>query len=212
MTARLSRVRLSRTVVMIVTALVTALVALNMPALSPAARPTGASALTPAALNGYMSLKGQKQGDIKGSVTQRGREGKIQVIAFDWGIQSPRDAASGLPVGKRLHKPFTFTAEIDQSHPKILQALANNENITTMEFQFWTPQLKAATGVGSEVQYLTYRFTNATISAVSDSMDNNKHPDLAKYAIYTRISITYQKVEVTWTEGGITFADDWATS
>ncbi len=33
------------------------------------------------ALNAYLKLTGQKQGDIKGSVTQKGREGKIMVIA-----------------------------------------------------------------------------------------------------------------------------------
>ena len=33
------------------------------------------------ALNAYLKLKGQKQGEIKGSVTQKGREGKIMVIA-----------------------------------------------------------------------------------------------------------------------------------
>ena len=34
-----------------------------------------------AALNAYLKLKGQKQGEIKGSVTQKGREGRIAVIA-----------------------------------------------------------------------------------------------------------------------------------
>ena len=34
-----------------------------------------------AALNAYLKLKGQKQGEIKGSVTQKGREGAIAVIA-----------------------------------------------------------------------------------------------------------------------------------
>lgn len=29
------------------------------------------------ALNAYLKLKGQKQGDVKGSVTQKGRENKI---------------------------------------------------------------------------------------------------------------------------------------
>jgi type VI secretion system secreted protein Hcp len=32
------------------------------------------------ALNAYLKLRGQKQGEIKGSVTQKGREGKILVI------------------------------------------------------------------------------------------------------------------------------------
>ncbi|HZF48038.1 MAG TPA: type VI secretion system tube protein Hcp, partial [Polyangiaceae bacterium] len=57
------------------------------------------------ALNAYLKLKGQTQGEIKGSVTQKGREGKIMVIAVSHEIMSPRDPASGLPTGKRMHKP-----------------------------------------------------------------------------------------------------------
>lgn len=49
------------------------------------------------ALNAYLKLKGQKQGDIKGSVTQKGRENKIMVIAVSHEVVSPRDMASGLP-------------------------------------------------------------------------------------------------------------------
>ena len=35
------------------------------------------------ALNAYLHIKGQKSGDIKGSVIQKGQEGKIMVIAAD---------------------------------------------------------------------------------------------------------------------------------
>jgi hypothetical protein len=36
-------------------------------------------------------------------------------ITFEQEIVSPRDAASGLPTGKRMHKPFTITKELDAS-------------------------------------------------------------------------------------------------
>jgi hypothetical protein len=32
-------------------------------------------------------------------------------------IVSPRDSASGLPTGKRQHKPLTITKELDRSSP-----------------------------------------------------------------------------------------------
>lgn len=38
-------------------------------------------------------------------------------ITFEQGIVSPRDAASGLPTGKRQHKPFVITKELDKSSP-----------------------------------------------------------------------------------------------
>ena len=36
-------------------------------------------------------------------------------ITFEHEVVSPRDAATGLPTGKRQHKPFTITKELDQS-------------------------------------------------------------------------------------------------
>lgn len=38
-------------------------------------------------------------------------------ISFEQEILSPRDAASGLPTGKRQHKPFVITKELDKSSP-----------------------------------------------------------------------------------------------
>lgn len=41
------------------------------------------------------------------------------IISFDQEIISPRDAASGLPTGKRMHKPFVITKELDKSSPML---------------------------------------------------------------------------------------------
>jgi type VI secretion system secreted protein Hcp len=161
------------------------------------------------ALNAYLKLKGQKQGEIKGSVTQKGREGKIMVIAVSHEIVSPRDAASGLPTGKRMHKPFIITKELDKSSPLLYNSLVTNENIPEWELQFWTPQLKAAGGTGTEVQHYTIKLVNANIASIDFRMDNNKHPDLMKFAEYEQVAFTYQKIMWTWNDGGITAEDDW---
>jgi type VI secretion system secreted protein Hcp len=161
------------------------------------------------ALNAYLKLKGNKIGDIKGSVTQKGREDSIMVIAVRHEIVSPRDPASGLPTGKRLHKPFVITKELDKSTPLLFSVLVNNENISAWELKFWTPQLKATAGGGTEVQHYTVKLTNANIASIDFKMANNKHPELMKYAEYEEIAFTYQKIEWTWNDGGITADDDW---
>jgi type VI secretion system secreted protein Hcp len=119
------------------------------------------------ALNAYLKLKGQKQGDINGSVTQKGRENSIMVIAVSHEIISPRDPASGLPTGKRMHKPMVITKELDKASPLLYNALCNNENIPTWKLQFWTPQLRASAGVGNEVQHFTIELLNANIASIS---------------------------------------------
>ncbi len=156
------------------------------------------------ALNAYLKLKGQKQGELKGSVTQKGREGKIAVIAVSHEIVSPRDAASGLPTGKRMHKPFTITKELDKSTPLLYNVLVNNENIPEWELQFWTPS-----STGAEKQHYTIKLTNANIASIGFRMSNNKHPDLMKFAEYEEVAFTYQKIEWHWNDGGITAMDDW---
>ena len=40
-------------------------------------------------------------------------------------IKSPRDAASGLPTGKRMHKPSLITKELDKSSPKLAEKVSN---------------------------------------------------------------------------------------
>jgi type VI secretion system secreted protein Hcp len=161
------------------------------------------------ALNAYLKLKGQKQGEIKGSVTQKGREGKIMVIAAHHEILNPRDAASGQATGKRKHHPFVITKEVDKSSPLLYTAMIGNENITEWELQFWRPAVTAVSGAGAEKQHYTVKLTNANIANIAFTMPNNKNPDLAKLAEYEEVTFVYQKIEWTWVDGGIVAADNW---
>ena len=88
------------------------------------------------ALNAYLSIVAERQGPIQGSVVQKGREGKILVIGAMHEIVCPRDPASGIPTGKRAHKPFTILKELDRSTPLLFSILTNNEHITSAEIQF----------------------------------------------------------------------------
>ena len=156
------------------------------------------------ALNAYLKLKGKTQGDIKGSVTQKGRADMIMVIGANHEVISPRDSASGLPTGKRMHKPFVVTKEVDKSSPLLYNALCNNEQITDWELQYWQPS-----PAGTEKQHYTVKLTNASLASIHHVMPNNKHPELMKFTEYEEVAFTYQKIEWTWMDGGITAQDDW---
>lgn len=163
------------------------------------------------ALNAYLTLTGQKQAKIKGSVTQKGREDSIMVIAVSHSITSPRDSASGLPTGKRQHGQFTITKELDKSSPLLYSALVTNENITQWELKFYTPQVRATSGVGSEVNHYTIKLTNANIASINFTMPNTKDPNLTKFAEYEEVAFTYERIVWTWSDGGVEAEDDWQT-
>lgn len=158
------------------------------------------------ALNAYLRLKGETQGDIKGSVTQAGREDSIMVIGTSHEVESPRDAASGLPTGKRQHKPFTITKEIDMATPLLYNALVNNENIPEWKLEYWQPSTS-----GAEQQHYSVTLTNASISEIRQEMLNNKYPENMQHKEREHIAFCYQKIEWTWVDGGISCEDDWET-
>src|SRR3954470_21707831 len=131
------------------------------------------------ALNAYLKLVGQKTGEIRGSVTQKGREGKVMVIAATHDIVTPRDPASGLPTGKRMHKPFVITKEMDKSSPLLLNALNQNENLTSVLIGL----------LRNGTQVATIKLTNANIASY------------ATHGLTETWSFTYQKITWTWVDG-----------
>ena len=162
------------------------------------------------ALNAYMSIKGQKQGMFKGGVTQKGREGKIGVIAMSHEIVSPRDAASGLPAGKIQHKPLTVTVEWDSSIFQFYTALFSNETLSEVTIDFFTPStLGQVGGTGAEVNYVTVKLSNASIASIRSTQPNTKNPELLRYKEYLEVSFTYQKIEVKNNIGGGTAIGNW---
>lgn len=158
------------------------------------------------ALNAHLKLVAENQGPLLGSVTQKGREGTIQVIAAMHEIVSPRDPASGRPTGKRVHKPFVITKLLDRSSPQLYSVLCNNENIRSFELQFFTPDKN-----GIERQHFTVRLENANISSIIFRMPNTRNRYAPQLPEREEVSFTYQKIVWIWNEGGITADDDWET-
>jgi len=161
------------------------------------------------ALMAYMTVKGQKQGKIQGSVTQKSREGSIAVIAYHHSVVSPRDTQSGVATGQRLHKPFTVVKTTDKATPPLYAALVTNENLPEVTIDFWKPQIKAGTGAGAEVQYYTVKLTNAGIASITAMMPNVEDPTQQKFDMQEEVAFVYQKIEWIWKDGDIMATDDW---
>jgi len=156
------------------------------------------------ALNAYLRVVGTKQGEIKGSVTQKGREGRIAVIALEHEFLSPRDARTGMASGQRQHNPLTIRKEMDRASIGLRTMLIGNETAKD-----WELQLFRAAPTGVETNYLTIRLTNAGIASIDMTMPNNKDAELTKLETYEEIAFVYQRIEWTWVDGGLVAQDDW---
>jgi type VI secretion system secreted protein Hcp len=148
-----------------------------------------------AATSVFLELKGAKMGDIKGGASKKGREGALEVIAVSHEIVSPRDAASGMATGRRQHKPIVLTVRVDQSLPLLYAALTSNESLTaTIPF--------IVRDDGKDAVEWQIKLTNARISGIKLSATGADASDVVD------VSFVYQKIEWTWTDGGLTHIDD----
>ena len=138
--------------------------------------PGGVNPPDPDSVAGTVAITGAKQGSFSTTLTGLSHE-----------IISPRDPASGLPTGKREHKPIVFTKQLDSTTPLLLNALVTNETLTSVLIGL----------LRNGQQVATIKLTNASVADYTD------HGDTEHW------SLTYQKIEWTWLDGGITASDDW---
>jgi type VI secretion system secreted protein Hcp len=151
----------------------------------------------------FATVTGARQGAFKGESTQKGREGKIPGVAFSYGVLSPRDLTSGLPTGRRQHQPVVFSKLWGASSPQFYEAIYTNEALTTVLFEFFVTN-----AAGVEVLNHTIKLTNASISAVRQTLADNQPVNAVDSRELQEISLTFQKIDIL-NIGGVEAADDW---
>jgi type VI secretion system secreted protein Hcp len=158
------------------------------------------------AVNAYMSFTGQKQGVFKGNIKSKGSHaGKSIVFGLSYGVQAPRDIATGMASGKRRHQPITIRKEVDAASPQLLRALVNNETLNAKLEIF-----KA--GNGSLKPNYILELTGGHINSIKDvapAAKGSTHSEGRDTYEQEEISFTFQMIDVTWNDGGITMHDDW---
>ncbi len=155
------------------------------------------------ALNAYLELEGESQGEMHGSVQQAGREGRIMVIGVDHHIAMLQDDR-GQFTGKRQHAPLVITKEVEASSPKLMAAMANHEKLTKFKLEFWQPSSS-----GQEMQFYTIELHDAYIADAHFEMLNNKVPENMRHAEREHIAFSYRQIVWTFMHGGITAIDRW---
>jgi type VI secretion system secreted protein Hcp len=153
-----------------------------------------------------VAIRGTKSGQFKGDGSVRGQEKWMRCSQFLLSLTAPRDAATGLPTGKRQYAPIVITKDWDAASPQIFQAASTNEVLLQVEFEFLktTPQ-------GVEAVFETVMLTNATISAVKHYIGFPDAGEPPNPHALEDVSFTFQKIEITNSEGKTTAADDWST-
>lgn len=143
--------------------------------------------------------------EIPGEVMKRGLEGMIELQAFSHEVISPRDPASGLPTGRRQHKPFRCVIVQEKSLPLLMKALTDNQVIPKAEIWCFRVSVK-----GTEELYFRYELEDVSVASVRPWMPNVKDESAAEFGTQVEVSFVYRTI--TWTApiDNITHEDSWS--
>jgi len=147
----------------------------------------------------YVTIEGTKQGKFKGDNRSKAHKDQITGLAFNYEVISPRDPASGLPTGKRQHKPVTITKRWDAATPQLFKALVTNEVLKWVKIEF-----VKTSSAGKEYVYHKLTLTDATV------VDIHQHAN-AETLEQEDVSFIFRKIEIENVDGKTVAIDDWSS-
>jgi type VI secretion system secreted protein Hcp len=144
----------------------------------------------------YITIEGQKQGRfVSDSLTAR--NAGTEVLAVSFGVQSPRDRATGQASGRIQYAPLTITKEWGASSPQLFEALADNENLRNVLIQFTNTAAN-----GREVPGQTIKLTDAQVCNIRQYMGVPPGGGPGELMFLEDISFVYRSIDTESAEGG----------
>ncbi|HEX8791274.1 MAG TPA: type VI secretion system tube protein TssD [Polyangiaceae bacterium] len=157
------------------------------------------------ATQGYVSIKGQKQGQFKGESMVTSRAAKwMDVLAFRSAVSVPMDAASGGVTGKRKHEPMCFTKHWGAATPQLLNSVVNNELLSEVDFEFVKTDAQ-----GKESVFQTVKLLNAVIVDDRERLGSEAEVPGHTQETFEEVCFAYQRAEITNNDGRTTTVDSW---
>jgi type VI secretion system Hcp family effector len=128
----------------------------------------------------FLKVTGVVQGKFKGE----NAAGQIPLIGYNFQVNTPTDASTGQPTGRRRYEPITVTKNLDLASPQLLQALVNNETLSTVTIQAYN-----TTKDGKISAAYSITLGNAVVVGLNQSPDSRD--------VQTeQISFTFQTITV----------------
>jgi hypothetical protein len=144
----------------------------------------------------YVEFWGATQGKIAGSVTQKGKEGSTTLRRFSLNADKPSGPGS-----------LVLAYEIGKESIALANAASTHEVLQQVLMHLWRPAIIFGSGVASDINYATLRFSNARITHVALMYDYLASVSLGHHIELQELTLSYEGVEMTWNVGNLTTTD-----
>jgi type VI secretion system secreted protein Hcp len=152
----------------------------------------------------FMTITGEQQGNIDGSVDAWGHEGTIGVFGLNHLVDAPFSEKTGELTGEPRHHYLAVTKGVDKASVKLYQALLSGERLSDVTVQFYRLSVE-----GAEEHYYTIVLTDAYIVSIEDSLPKNVGDGELFIAPMEEVAFVYKNIAWTWEPDGMDYNSDW---
>lgn len=155
----------------------------------------------------YMWIKDDTGAEVQGSSTVGGREGSIEVLAFDHEVRIPTDPDTGALTGTRKHEAVKFVKAYDASSSYLYKAVCEGQTFSEVEIKWYRID-----DTGTETEYFNHKLEGVKVSSVKPVMYNVKDPTKERYVHLEEVQLRYTKITWTYVDGNLSHSDDWTAN
>ena len=140
----------------------------------------------------FVAINGAKQGLFHGESAQKGHEGQIPGLKYDYSATVPTsNQGSGGGIGKLHHTPVVFEKEWGAATTQIYQALVTNERLKSVTFEFFSADLE-----GLERPAFRVTLTNALVVSIHQHVGDTRHDSTLDTRRYEDVSLSFQTIMI----------------
>lgn len=121
------------------------------------------------------------------------------VADLSWSVVAPRDTASGLPTGKRTHKPLVLRLRLSGAVSALGNALTDNENLSEVRVQRFVDDPET----GDPTLATTFVLTGGTLSTLNVYTVR----EASGLVTYADVAILYQAIGIEDVGSGTSYED-----
>lgn len=120
---------------------------------------------------------------------------EFDAIAAIYQVELERDTATGLPTGKRQHRPITIAKTVDKATPMLLEALTSGS-------KFDEVKIKILPSSHSRRSFFEYTLDGVQFVGYQSTSETGDRPT-------EEITLVFNKIRIYYPEQDTTHEDDW---
>jgi len=152
----------------------------------------------------YLTLTASENNKIRGSSDVVGRQGTIEVIAYNHNLSISTDNNTGKLTALRVHAPFIFSKEIDRSSTELHKALTNPATLDSAEFKWYR-----INDGGDEIEYYSVTLKKVKVVKITSFMYDVKDPTKEMHNHLEEVELRYEEIIWNYMDGNLIHSDSW---